>query len=82
MKEQLLGTQTIYYDASTFGGNVNAKKEIHVSKVEILPEILGCITAIREGELDEKDNFFVVSLGYGTCEAVVRHVRELSTVRW
>lgn len=71
VKEQLLGSQTINYDASTFGGNANAKKDITISKVEILPEILGCITAIREGELQEKENFFIVSLGYGTCEAVV-----------
>lgn len=71
VKEQLLGSQMIHYDASTFGGNPNAKKEINVGKVEILPEILGCITAIQEGEIQEKDNFFIVSLGYGTCEAVV-----------
>ncbi|MCL1942749.1 MAG: ParM/StbA family protein [Candidatus Azobacteroides sp.] len=71
VKDQLLGTHNILYDASTFGGTVNAKKEIIVSKVEILPEILGCITAIREGGIQEKDNFFIVSLGYGTCEVVV-----------
>lgn len=71
VKDQLQGTHVIMYDASTFGGSQNAKKEISVSKVEILPEILGCITAIREGEIQEKDNFFIVSLGYGTCEAVV-----------
>ncbi|MDR2475322.1 MAG: ParM/StbA family protein [Bacteroidales bacterium] len=70
-KEQLQGTHTIYYDATTFGGNPNSKRDINISKVEIVPEIVGCITAIREGELQEKDNFFVVSLGYGTCEAVV-----------
>ena len=70
-KEHLLGTHTINYDASTFGGNLNAKKELTVNKVEILPEIVGCITSIREGALQEKDNFFIVSLGYGTCEAVV-----------
>ncbi len=71
VKEQLQGNQVILYDASTFGGSPNAKKELNVSKVEILPEILGCITAIRDGQLKEKDNFFIVSLGYGTCEAVV-----------
>jgi len=34
----------------------------------VLPEILGCITALRKGAIAEKDDFFVVSLGYGTCE--------------
>ena len=71
VRDQLLGTHVISYDASTYGGSPNAKKEINISKVEILPEILGCITAIREGNMQEKDNFFIVSLGYGTCEAVV-----------
>ena len=71
VRDQLMGIQNILYDASTYGGNPNAKKDIRINKVEILPEILGCITAIREGELQEKDNFFIISLGYGTCEAVV-----------
>ena len=44
---------------------------MNVGKVEIIPEIMGCTTAIREGNLQEKENFFIVSLGYGTCEAVV-----------
>ncbi|MDL2330645.1 ParM/StbA family protein [Odoribacter sp. OttesenSCG-928-A06] len=69
--EVLQGRRIINYDASTFGGPSNTKREINVGKVEIIPEILGCTTAIREGDLKEKDNFFIVSLGYGTCEAVV-----------
>ncbi len=49
----------------------NTKREINVGKVDIIPEILGCTTAIREGNIKERDNFFIISLGYGTCEAVV-----------
>jgi hypothetical protein len=33
-----------------------------------VPEIIGCIDAIRKGPVAETDDFFVVSLGYGTCE--------------
>lgn len=69
--ETLQGRHIINYDASTFGGPDNAKREVNVGKVEIIPEIMGCTIAIREGKLQEKDNFFIVSLGYGTCEAVV-----------
>ena len=69
--EALQGRHIINYDASTFGGPNNTKREVNVGKVEIIPEIMGCTTAIREGNLQEKDNFFIVSLGYGTCEAVV-----------
>lgn len=69
--ETLQGRHIINYDASTFGGPVNAKREVNVGKVEVIPEIMGCTIAIREGQLQEKENFFIVSLGYGTCEAVV-----------
>ena len=69
--EVLQGRHIINYDASTFGGPNTTKREVNVGKVEIIPEIMGCTTAIREGNLQEKENFFIVSLGYGTCEAVV-----------
>jgi hypothetical protein len=69
--EVLQGRHIINYDAATFGGPANTKREVNVGKVEVIPEIQGCTIAIREGELQEKDNFFIVSLGYGTCEAIV-----------
>ncbi|MDR0981868.1 MAG: ParM/StbA family protein [Culturomica sp.] len=69
--EMLQGRRIINYDASTFGGPSGARREINVGKVDVIPEIMGCTIAIREGEIKEKDNFFIVSLGYGTCEAVV-----------
>lgn len=69
--EVLQGRHIINYDASTFGGPANTKREVNVGKVEVIPEIQGCTVAIREGELQEKDNFFIISLGYGTCEAIV-----------
>lgn len=69
--EALQGRHIINYDASTFGGPNSTRREVNVGKVEVIPEIMGCTVAIREGDLQEKDNFFIVSLGYGTCEAAV-----------
>ena len=55
--EVLQGRHIINYDASTFGGPNTTKREVNVGKVEIIPEIMGCTTAIREGNLQEKENF-------------------------
>lgn len=68
--EFLTGRHAVEFDASLCGGNGPIRREINVSKVYVIPEIQGCVDAIREGSLEEKDNFFMVSLGYGTCEAV------------
>jgi hypothetical protein len=42
--------------------------QLTVKHFDVMPEILGCINAVRKGAIEEKDNFFIVSLGYGTCE--------------
>jgi len=42
--------------------------QLTVKHFDVMPEILGCINAVRKGPIEEKDNFFIVSLGYGTCE--------------
>jgi hypothetical protein len=36
-----------------------------------MPEIQGCILGLRQGELGVKGSFFVISLGFGTCEAIL-----------
>ena len=53
-----------------YNTNMGALKRIQltVKHVEVMPEIMGCINAIRKGPIGEKGNFFIVSLGYGTCE--------------
>ena len=65
------GNHVIEFDGSTIGLSENMKKEVDVMGVHIIPEILGCNIAIREGDMQEDQNIFIVSLGYGTCEAVV-----------
>jgi plasmid segregation protein ParM len=61
-----LGRHEIHFDGRTFGRNEVEKIDISVEQIEILTEIDGCIKAIRNN--NEKENFFVVSLGFGTFE--------------
>jgi len=61
---------TIRYDASTFSNVINAEQSISVVKAMVIPELQGCNLAIREGEM-AGENFFIVSLGYGTFEAAL-----------
>ncbi len=57
----------IEFNGDTFTTNEHKRIQLTVRHVEVMPEILGCILAIRKG-LEHKGNFFIVSLGYGTCE--------------
>jgi plasmid segregation protein ParM len=61
-----LGKHEISFDARPFGRAGIEKIEVVVEQIEILTEIDGCIKAIRSG--NEKESFFVVSLGFGTFE--------------
>jgi plasmid segregation protein ParM len=58
----------IEYNGDTYSTNEHKRMQITVRHIEIVPEIIGCIDAIRKGPIAENDDFFVVSLGYGTCE--------------
>ena len=61
------GNHKIYYDAKTYGRNGIEKVEISVDEVQSMPEIDGCCQAVRN-VFNEKEDFFIVSLGYGTFE--------------
>jgi plasmid segregation protein ParM len=58
----------VEFNGETFLTNEHKRIQFTINHVEIMPEILGCINAIRKGPVAETDNFFIVSLGYGTCE--------------
>lgn len=58
----------IEYNGDTYATNEHRRMQITVRNIEVVPEILGCIDAIRKGPIVESEDFFVVSLGYGTCE--------------
>lgn len=60
----------IDYTAGSYDGIHNTKKhmQVTVKHIDVMPEIMGCINGIRNGVTAEKGNFFIISLGYGTCE--------------
>jgi len=63
-------TRDIFIEfASDNGLTIDHKKiQLTIKHFEVMPEILGCINAVRKGPIEEKGDFFIVSLGYGTCE--------------
>jgi|GEM_PF-88222 len=61
----------IEYDPATYSNTVRRNMPVTVNKVQVMPEIQGCILGLRNGQPQAKGNFFVVSLGFGTCEAVM-----------
>lgn len=71
-KDYIKRLHSIRYDASPFSNKTGADKmHVQVSDVDILPEMMGNIIALRKGEYEARGDFFIVSLGFGTCEAVV-----------
>lgn len=61
----------IEFDTHTFGGGGKKKIAVEVDKASVLPEIVGCSLAIRQLGHRPTGNFFVLSLGYGTMEAIL-----------
>lgn len=73
-KQRLTKTFDIVYDSSTYSMNGASGKQalsVNLNQVFVVPEVAGSIIALRHGEVPETDDFFVVSLGYGSCEGVV-----------
>jgi plasmid segregation protein ParM len=58
----------INFDSRTYGGFKIEKSSFQVDSIEIMTEIDGCVKAIRDGVQQEKNNFFIASIGYGTFE--------------
>ncbi|WP_257669062.1 ParM/StbA family protein [Parapedobacter tibetensis] len=61
----------IEYNEDTVNGGGRGRVQLTISHLEVMSEIMGCINAIRKGPLADEGNFFVVSLGYGTCETAL-----------
>ena len=70
-KELIQRNHSIEFDMSTFSSKGKNELNVEVLNVEVIPEMLGNIIALRKGETNATGNFFVVSLGYGTCETVL-----------
>ena len=64
----MLSRFDINFDSRTYGGFKVEKASFQVDSIEIMTEIDGCVKAIREGSQQEKNNFFIASIGYGTFE--------------
>lgn len=62
----------ITYNGDTLNGGELSKVQLTIKHLEIMPEILGCIHAIRKSAAEKNTrDFFVVSLGYGTAETAL-----------
>ncbi len=73
-KRQLTKSYDILYDSSTYSGNTSTGRQaatINVENVDVIPEVAGGVISLRYGEYGEEDDFFILSLGYGSMEGVV-----------
>ncbi len=61
----------IDFNPGTFSNAERKKNQYSIKRLDIMPEILGSVTAIRKGPIEDHNNFFIVSLGYGTCEVAL-----------
>lgn len=66
--DYLNSIESITYDMRPFGGSDHLVQPVSVNRVEVIPELIGGIIAMRSGEEQRNGNFFLVSLGYGTVE--------------
>ena len=67
--EQVLrGRHIIESDPAVYGEDGAGIVPVNVAQVEVLPEIVSCMIALRKGENREHGAFFVFSFGFGTLE--------------
>jgi plasmid segregation protein ParM len=64
----LQGRFEVNFDTRTVGGAKMETASFQVDNAEIMTEVEGCVKALREGNIKDKNNFFIASLGYGTFE--------------
>lgn len=63
-----LGKHQASFDTRTFGGSDIESISVNVDTLDVITEIRGCIKAIRDGQITEKQSFFIGNLGFGTFE--------------
>jgi hypothetical protein len=59
----------IKYDANVFSDKGIIEKEVSVTKAFAIPELMGSDIFLRNTSIDKIGSYFLISLGYGTCEA-------------
>ena len=62
---------TIEYNPGVFSQGERRKSQYSIRRIDIIPEIQGSVIAIRKGRIQDSNNFFIVSLGYGTFETAL-----------
>lgn len=67
-RDYLSGLNSLMFDSRPYGGRDHQSLQFSVNRVEVIPELIGGIIAIRSGGTPRSGNFFMVSLGYGTVE--------------
>lgn len=70
VKKSLQGKISVEFGASQVCKEYIGR-EIDIAQLQIMPRLESCVEAIRRGRLQEENDFMVVSLAHGTCEAVV-----------
>lgn len=67
-----------YFKADDEGSQKSEQRIVAVSSISIIPELVGCDTAVRKGDNPIDGNFILISLGYGTCEGALSTPEGLS----
>lgn len=62
---------SIDYNPGVFSVGDKRKSQYSIKRVDIFPEIQGAVHAIRKGPIQDNNNFFIVSLGFGTFESAL-----------
>jgi plasmid segregation protein ParM len=63
--------ESIGFDARPLGGPSAERMAVKVANVSVTSEIAACDIALREGPTRSTGSHFLISLGYGTCEAAL-----------
>jgi plasmid segregation protein ParM len=69
-REMLVGEHILEFDTATFSSGGKKKVVAEVDNAYVMPEAVSCALALRKLGT-ARGNFFVVSLGYGTFEAIL-----------
>jgi len=69
--ELLTKMDAIGFDARPIGGSATARVPLDVVSTAVISEITACDRALRDGPVRATGTHFMLSLGYGTCEAAL-----------
>ena len=62
---------TIEFNPGAYAHGDKRKSQFSIKRIDVFPEIQGSVNAIRKGPIADNNNFFIVSLGYGTFECAL-----------